>query len=109
MSDKTHEVRDPIHVFIKLDSAERRVLNSEPYQRLRDIHQLAMTYLVYPGATHRRFEHCLGVVELAGRIYEVVTDPEHLFDDANSQVGSQAGQLGFRILEAGDSHGGALP
>ena len=82
MSDKTHEVRDPIHVFVRLDSAERRVLNSEPYQRLRDVHQLAMTYLVYPGATHRRFEHCLGVMELAGRIFDVVTDPEHLYDDA---------------------------
>lgn len=82
MADKTHEVRDPIHVFIRLDSPERRVLNSEPYQRLRDIHQLAMTYLVYPGATHRRFEHCLGVMELSGRIYDVVTDPDHIYDDS---------------------------
>ena len=77
-----HEVRDPIHVFIRLDSQERRVLNSEPYQRLRHIHQLAMTYLVYPGATHRRFEHCLGVMELASRIYDVVTDAANMVDDS---------------------------
>lgn len=82
MPGKTHEVRDPIHVFIRLDSQERRVLNSEPYQRLRHIHQLAMTYLVYPGATHRRFEHCLGVMELSGRIYDVVTDSANLVDDS---------------------------
>ena len=75
MSSKLHEIRDPIHAFVRLDSEERRVLNSAPYQRLREIHQLALTYLIYPGATHRRFEHSLGVMELAGRIYDVVTNP----------------------------------
>jgi HD superfamily phosphohydrolase len=49
-------------------------MDSAPFQRLRHIHQLAMTYLVYPGATHRRFEHSLGVMELVSRIYDVVTD-----------------------------------
>src|SRR5713101_738298 len=69
----THEIRDPIHVFVRLDSHEREVLNSRPFQRLRNIHQLALTYLVYPGATHRRFEHSLGVMELAGRVFDVIT------------------------------------
>jgi hypothetical protein len=63
-----HEIRDPIHNFIRLDDEERSVLDSRPFQRLRHIHQLALTYLVYPGATHRRFEHSLGVMELATRI-----------------------------------------
>ena len=61
------EIRDPIHVFIRLDSDELKVLNSRPFQRLRYINQLAMTYLVYPGATHKRFEHSLGVMELLER------------------------------------------
>src|SRR5262245_41038479 len=78
MPGKTHEIRDPIHVFIRLDTDERRVVDSDPYQRLRHIHQLAMTNLVYPGATHRRFEHCLGVMEVATRIYEVVTDSRNI-------------------------------
>jgi HD superfamily phosphohydrolase len=51
------EIRDPLHVFVRLDAPEQAVLNSAPFQRLRSIHQLALTYLVYPGATHRRFEH----------------------------------------------------
>ncbi|ADQ14048.1 hypothetical protein [Halanaerobium hydrogeniformans] len=61
----THEIRDPIHIFIKLSSEERKVLDSPQFQRLRYIHQLALTYLVYPGATHNRFEHSLGTMELA--------------------------------------------
>lgn len=74
MKKYTHEVRDPIYAFVHLDSDEREVLNSAPVQRLRHIHQLALTSLVYPGATHRRFEHSLGVMELATRIYDAVTE-----------------------------------
>jgi uncharacterized protein len=68
-----HEIRDPLHVFIRLDSDERRFLDARPLQRLRHIHQLALSSLVYPGATHKRFEHSLGVMELAGRVYDQVT------------------------------------
>jgi HD superfamily phosphohydrolase len=32
-----------------------------------------MTYMVYPGATHKRFEHSLGVMELAGRAFDAIT------------------------------------
>jgi uncharacterized protein len=76
-----HEIRDPIHVFIRLDSDERKVLDSRPFQRLRYITQLALTYLIYPGATHKRFEHSLGVMELAGRVFDVVTKPTNLTDE----------------------------
>src|SRR6266852_2215110 len=82
VSNRIHEIRDPIHGFIKLDSEERKLVNSRPFQRLRHIHQLALTYLVYPSSTHRRFEHSLGVMDLAGRIYDVVTDPENIRHDS---------------------------
>ena len=80
MAKNIHEIRDPIHVFVRLDSDERNVLNSRPFQRLRYIHQLAMTYLVYPGATHKRFEHSLGVMELASRVFDIVTNPINVTD-----------------------------
>jgi HD superfamily phosphohydrolase len=73
-----HEIRDPIHTFIRLDDEERKIVDSQPVQRLRQIHQLATSYLVYPGATHRRFEHSLGVMELAGRAFDVVTHPDNV-------------------------------
>jgi HD superfamily phosphohydrolase len=79
MSKRIHEVRDPVHIFIRYDSDERKVIDSEPFQRLRYIHQLAMTFLVYPGATHRRFEHSLGVMELASRIFDSITRPDNLY------------------------------
>jgi uncharacterized protein len=82
MSNQTHEFRDPIHGFIKLDSEERNLVNSRPFQRLRYIHQLALSYLVYPGATHRRFEHSLGVMDASSRIFDVVTDPENIYHDS---------------------------
>jgi HD superfamily phosphohydrolase len=81
-----HEIRDAIHTFVRLETSERTVVNSPPYQRLRSIHQLAMTYLVYPGASHSRFEHCLGVMELASRIFDVVTDQRNLHNDIRSCV-----------------------
>jgi uncharacterized protein len=72
-----HEIRDPIHNFIRVDRDERTVIDSRPVQRLRHIHQLAMTFLVYPGTTHRRFEHSLGVMDLAGRVFDVITHPSN--------------------------------
>ncbi len=86
MSKQTHEIRDPIHVFIRIDSDERRVVDSPPIQRLRDVHQLSMACLLYPAATHKRFEHSLGVMELAGRAYDVLTDPENLNDEIRNAL-----------------------
>ena len=86
MPKNVHEIRDPIHVFVRLDSDEREVLNSRPFQRLRHIHQLALTYLIYPGATHKRFEHSLGVMELASRVFDVVTNPGNVTDPIRDVV-----------------------
>jgi HD superfamily phosphohydrolase len=86
MDKNLHEVRDPIHVFIRYDSAEREVIDSAAVQRLRHIHQLAMSYLVYPGATHRRFEHSLGVMELSGHVFDTVTRPENVSDNIREQL-----------------------
>jgi uncharacterized protein len=85
VSKSDHEIRDPIHVFVHLNSDERRVLDSRPFQRLRHIHQLGMTYLLYPGATHRRFEHSLGVMDLASRVFDVVTHPNRVHPDVKQQ------------------------
>jgi HD superfamily phosphohydrolase len=86
MAKEFNEIRDPVHGFVEADPDELAVVNSAPFQRLRHIHQLAMTYLVYPGGTHRRFEHSLGVMHLAGRIYDVVMREENLSDPVRQVV-----------------------
>jgi uncharacterized protein len=86
MTKRVHEIRDPIHVFIHLNSDERRVVDCRAFQRLRHIHQLAMTSLVYPGATHRRFEHALGVMELSGRVFDIVTTDRNLTDEVRDII-----------------------
>ncbi|MFP4045912.1 MAG: HD domain-containing protein [Candidatus Aenigmatarchaeota archaeon] len=65
-------VRDPIHGYIKLNSLEMEVLDHKEMQRLRRIRQLGFTNLVYPSATHSRFEHSLGTFSLAGDFAESI-------------------------------------
>jgi HD superfamily phosphohydrolase len=88
VAKELNEIRDPVHVFVEADPDELAVVNSRPFQRLRHIHQLALTYLIYPGATHRRFEHSLGVMQIAGRIYDVVMRDENLSDIVREVVPS---------------------
>jgi len=88
---RLHEVRDPIHVFAHYNDHEKHVIDSEPFQRLRHIHQLALSYLVYPGASHKRFEHSIGVMHLAGRIYDVITRPDKIDEDFRSLVPAAGG------------------
>ena len=65
-----HRVRCPIHGFIRFSDTERQIIDNPLFRRLRFIRQLALTELVYPGATHTRFEHSLGVMETATRIFD---------------------------------------
>lgn len=81
MKKLQHEIRDPIHGFVKIYDDERKILDSVVLQRLRDIHQLALTYLLYPSATHKRFEHSLGVMELATKVFDVITDSDNLLPE----------------------------
>lgn len=65
-------IRDPVHGFLRADPLEAALINSRPLQRLRFIHQLGFTFLVFPGAEHSRFGHALGAMHLAGRVYEAL-------------------------------------
>lgn len=63
-------LRDPIHGFIELSEQELKIVDSAPFQRLRNIKQLATTYLVYHGAEHTRFGHSVGVMHLVSRAFQ---------------------------------------
>ncbi len=72
MAKDYHEIRDPIHGFIIFNDLEKEIINSPEFQRLKYIRQLGMGYLVYPGSHHTRFEHSLGVMELATRVFDTL-------------------------------------
>ena len=61
------EVRDLLWQNIRLEPAAARVVDTPAFQRLRYVRQLGHAFLVYPGATHTRFEHALGAYHLARR------------------------------------------
>lgn len=65
-------VRDPIYGFITFNEWEKEIIAHPVFQRLRRIRQLALTDMVYPGATHTRFEHSLGVMHLATKMYDAI-------------------------------------
>ncbi len=69
---RSYEIRDPIHGFIELDEWEWEIINQPAFQRLRRIRQLALADMVYPGATHSRFEHSLGMMHVATRLFEAI-------------------------------------
>lgn len=59
-------LRDPLWNNIRLDPLALSLLETPVVQRLRYVRQLGLAFLVYPGATHSRFEHALGAWHLAG-------------------------------------------
>lgn len=82
-----HRVRCPIHGFIRFSDAEREIIDHRIFRRLRWIRQLALTELVYPGATHTRFEHSVGVMELATRIFDrLAAESGALLEEVFSEV-----------------------
>jgi HD superfamily phosphohydrolase len=67
------KIFDPVHGFIKLNEIESSLVDSSVFQRLHYIRQLGVSYLVYPGATHTRFEHSLGVMQVASQIFDQIS------------------------------------
>ncbi len=67
-------IRDPLWDTIELDRIACRIVDSASFQRLRYIRQLGLAHLVYPGATHTRFDHAVGVYHLATRALVVLRE-----------------------------------
>ncbi|MEP6990474.1 MAG: HD domain-containing protein [bacterium] len=60
-------IRDPLWNNIRVEPLALQLVDSRAFQRLRYVRQLGLAYLVYPGASHSRFEHALGAYHLARR------------------------------------------
>ncbi|NXD16106.1 SAMH1 triphosphohydrolase, partial [Nothocercus nigrocapillus] len=71
---------DPIHGHIEIHPLLIRIIDTPQFQRLRYIKQLGGTYFVFPGASHNRFEHSLGVGHLAGCLVRALKERQPELD-----------------------------
>lgn len=69
---RTLEVRDVIHGSIELYPWEMAVIDSDAFQRLRNIKQLGFSEFAYPCAVHNRYVHSIGAAHLAGMAFQAV-------------------------------------
>jgi len=88
---RQQRIRDPLHDLIEfnvdkdhLELVLWRVVQTRPFQRLRRIKQLGFSDLVYPGATHSRLLHSLGVFHTARRLMRVVRKYVHPFENSKA-------------------------
>ncbi|MCA9204155.1 MAG: HD domain-containing protein [Pirellulaceae bacterium] len=72
---------DSIHGDIRLTDEERGVIDTASFQRLRSLKQLGMGQVTYPGATHTRFAHSIGVLGIMARVTDIAREALGLKDD----------------------------
>ena len=73
------EIRDPVHGSIPINDSEIQIIEHPFFQRLRNIKQLGFSEYVFPGATHTRYLHSIGVMNVATLVFN------SLFKDQNSK------------------------
>jgi HD superfamily phosphohydrolase len=74
---KSQRIRDPLHNLIEFGTSQFehtmwRVIQTRPFQRLRRIRQLGFSEFVFPGATHTRFAHSIGVFHIARTLMAII-------------------------------------
>ena len=83
----TGKIRDSLHDTIPFTEAEKYIINKEEFQRLRRITQTAFTSYAFPGASHSRFEHSLGVMHVADlMIHSIFQNQKRLLDALNDNL-----------------------
>jgi HD superfamily phosphohydrolase len=80
------EIKDPVHGYVYITQAEKEIIDSYPFQRLRRLRQLAGAEMVYPGANHTRFEHSIGVMHLAGLLVKNPNVSQLLTEDEAQMI-----------------------
>lgn len=76
MNNIYHVIKDPVHGTMQFTSAEdgwvKPFIDSPNFQRLRHIKQLGMGDIIFPGAVHSRFNHCLGCCYVASQVAQKI-------------------------------------
>tara|TARA_Y100000389_G_C17454670_1_gene517275 strand:- start:1303 stop:2631 length:1329 start_codon:yes stop_codon:yes gene_type:complete len=75
------DIYDIIHGNINIDPLAKRIIDTDEFQRLRNIKQLGCCNYVFPSATHTRFEHSLGVYHLAKKYIQILNTDGQFTDN----------------------------
>jgi HD superfamily phosphohydrolase len=79
-------IHDNIHGYIKLDETAAKIVDTDIFQRLRNIHQTGILYLVFPTATHSRFEHSIGTYHLATKMITNIAHNQPELNISNEMI-----------------------
>jgi uncharacterized protein len=69
---------DPVHGTVSLTELESNIIQTRAFQRLRNVKQLGLAHMVYPGADYSRFAHSIGACHIAGQILDVLEEKKEL-------------------------------
>ena len=86
LAEEGKAIRDPVWGYIHVPAPVLALVDTEDFQRLRNITQLGYVHLVYPGARHSRFEHSLGVYHLAKQFLARLLDSDPPLELADEDV-----------------------
>lgn len=86
-------IKDCIHSIINIPDICKQFIDTPEFQRLRHIKQLGLVYMLYPGATHTRFEHSIGVMHLAGIVLDNLISQGNNISKRDKELVQLAGLL----------------
>ncbi|MCB0419724.1 MAG: HD domain-containing protein [Bdellovibrionales bacterium] len=95
------EIQDPIHGAIEIAPGEVKVMDSMVFQRLRSIKQLGFSEYSFPGATHNRYIHSVGVCHLAGKLFDSIFRHYKFSKNENRERFRQIVRLGALLHDIG--------
>jgi HD superfamily phosphohydrolase len=84
-------INDPVYGFINIPGGIIfDIIEHKYFQRLRRIKQLGLTHLVYPGATHTRFQHVIGAMHLMSLAIDVIKSKGNEITNEESEAAKLA-------------------
>ncbi|HXH76128.1 MAG TPA: HD domain-containing protein [Bacteriovoracaceae bacterium] len=98
------EIRDPVHGSIPIHDSEIEILEHPFFQRLRNIKQLGFSEYVFPGATHTRYLHSIGVMNVSTSVFDFLFKDKHDRETARLRETLRLGCLLHDIGHAPLSH-----